>query len=147
MDVHKGKMMRGYIGMLVVEKEYRHLGVGTFRPLFFGAPISWSRTSTHSLPFAYAQQNAGSELVKKSIQEMIGRGCEEVMLEAEVTNAGALRLYSNLGFIRDKRLQRYYLNGNDAFRLKLLLPQGDGDDDVASHEAAGTLQELSLVDR
>jgi peptide alpha-N-acetyltransferase len=28
MDVHRGKMLRGYIGMLTVEKEYRHLGVG-----------------------------------------------------------------------------------------------------------------------
>ena len=49
---------------------------------------------------------AGSELVRRCIAEMVNRGCEEVMLEAEVTNAGALRLYANLGFIRDKRLQR-----------------------------------------
>jgi len=48
----------------------------------------------------------GSELVRRSIAEMVNRGCEEVMLEAEVSNAGALRLYANLGFIRDKRLQR-----------------------------------------
>ena len=27
-----------------------------------------------------------------------------------------------MGFIRDKRLSRYYLNGVDAYRLKLLLP-------------------------
>jgi ribosomal protein S18 acetylase RimI-like enzyme len=31
----------------------------------------------------------------------------------------ALRLYEQLGFVRDKRLYRYYLNGVDAFRLKL----------------------------
>ena len=45
--------------------------------------------------------------MRRAIAEMISRNCEEVMLEAEVTNAGALRLYANLGFIRDKRLQRY----------------------------------------
>lgn len=44
-------------------------------------------------------------------------------LEAEVTNKGALALYGRLGFIRSKRLFRYYLNGVDAFRLKLLFPQ------------------------
>ena len=33
------------------------------------------------------------------------------------------QLYEKLGFLRDKRLQRYYLNGVDAFRLKLLIPQ------------------------
>lgn len=63
----------------------------------------------------------GSRLVAATIQAMIEKGCEEVTLEAEVTNKGALRLYKNLGFIRDKRLEKYYLNGNDAFRLKLRL--------------------------
>ena len=50
------------------------------------------------------------------------RGCSpQVVLETEVTNKGALRLYENLGFVRDKRLFRYYLNGVDALRLKLWL--------------------------
>ena len=35
---------------------------------------------------------------------------------------GALRLYERLGFVRDKRLARYYLSGTDAYRLRLLLP-------------------------
>ncbi|CAN1243899.1 N-alpha-acetyltransferase MAK3 [Linum perenne] len=47
----------------------------------------------------------------------------QVTLEAEVTNKGALALYGRLGFIRAKRLFRYYLNGVDAFRLKLRFPQ------------------------
>ena len=42
------------------------------------------------------------------------------MLEAEVSNKSALILYDRLGFIRERRLYRYYLNGSDAFRLKLL---------------------------
>lgn len=46
---------------------------------------------------------------------------DQVVLEAEVVNKGALRLYENLGFVRHKRLGRYYLNGVDAFRLKLWL--------------------------
>lgn len=51
--------------------------------------------------------HAGTELVKLTIAEMIKGQCEEVVLEAEVTNSGALALYQNLGFIRDKRLHRY----------------------------------------
>eukprot|EP00803_Ostreobium_quekettii_P006129 evm.model.scf_4831.1 EVM.evm.TU.scf_4831.1 scf_4831:1441-3317(-) len=90
LDEHAGRM-RGYLAMLVVEREYRHKGVGT-------------------------------QLVMKAISGMIEQGCEEVTLEAEVTNQGALKLYQNLGFIRDKRLRRYYLSGTDAYRLKLLLP-------------------------
>lgn len=48
---------------------------------------------------------------------------EEVVLETEITNKGALGLYQNLGFVKDKRLSRYYMNGVDAFRLKLFLTQ------------------------
>ena len=43
-------------------------------------------------------------------------------METEITNKGALRLYERLGFIRQKRLPKYYLNGNDAYRLKLWIP-------------------------
>ena len=52
---------------------------------------------------------------------MCDHKADEVVLEAEAANAGALRLYAGLGFVRDKRLARYYLSGADAFRLKLLL--------------------------
>ena len=45
----------------------------------------------------------------------------QVVLEAEASNRSALKLYENLGFVRDKRLQNYYLNNSDAFRLKLWL--------------------------
>lgn len=52
---------------------------------------------------------------------MMELGADEIVLETELTNVGALNLYEKLGFIRDKRLHRYYLNGMDAFRLKLWL--------------------------
>lgn len=45
----------------------------------------------------------------------------QIVLETEVTNKYALKLYENLGFVRAKRLFRYYLNGVDALRLKLWL--------------------------
>lgn len=51
--------------------------------------------------------------------------CNEVILETEVTNKGALNLYLKLGFIKDKRYQRYYLNGVDAWRLILALDYSD----------------------
>lgn len=63
----------------------------------------------------------GSELVKRAITEMVNQGGDEVVLETEITNKGALALYENLGFLRDKRLRKYYLNGQDAFRLKMVL--------------------------
>jgi len=45
----------------------------------------------------------------------------QIVLETEVTNKGALSLYERLDFSRDKRLQAYYMNGGDAYRLKLWL--------------------------
>lgn len=69
----------------------------------------------------YRRRQIGSSLVTKAIQAMIRDDCDEVVLETEITNQGALNLYENLGFVRDKRLFRYYLNGVDALRLKLWL--------------------------
>ncbi|XP_025105371.1 N-alpha-acetyltransferase 30-like [Pomacea canaliculata] len=69
----------------------------------------------------YRRKKLGSSLVTKAIRAMIADDCDEVVLETEITNKAALRLYENLGFIRDKRLFRYYLNGVDALRLKLWL--------------------------
>ena len=89
LDDHRGAL-RGYIGMLVVEKSHRKRGIA-------------------------------SQLVSTAIASMVAKGCQEVVLETEVSNQGALNLYQKLGFVRDKRLCRYYLNGGDAFRLKLFL--------------------------
>ena len=76
-------------------------------------------------------------MAKQLVQTMIREGIDEVqdaaipcefisyiitlqiVLEAEVGNEAALSLYGKLGFVRDKRLAKYYLNGSDAFRLKL----------------------------
>jgi peptide alpha-N-acetyltransferase len=85
-EQHKGRL-RGYIGMLAVEREYRKHGLGL-------------------------------QLAARVVDAMT-RTCDEIVLETELTNTPALRLYERLGFIRDKRLPRYYMNGNDAYRLKV----------------------------
>ena len=90
-------MIRGYIAMLVVDKPYRKLGVG-------------------------------SALLQRAMQTMRDEECcEEVVLEAEVCNTAAVKFYERMGFIREKRLNRYYLNGSDAFRLKLIFPSEAAD--------------------
>lgn len=61
----------------------------------------------------------GTTLVQKAIRVMIANKADEVVLETEITNQPALKLYENLGFVRDKRLFHYYLNGVDALRLKV----------------------------
>lgn len=68
----------------------------------------------------------GRELVRRALERMQAMGCQEVALETEVCNTAALGLYERLGFAREERLLRYYLNGGDAFRLKLWLVSQDG---------------------
>jgi len=41
----------------------------------------------------YRRKKIASKLVLMSIREMIKRGCDEIVLEAEVTNDAALNLY------------------------------------------------------
>ena len=50
--------------------------------------------------------------------QIMSKDCDEIILETEVVNTGAIRLYEGLGFVRDKTLAKYYLNGNSAFRMR-----------------------------
>ena len=65
-------------------------------------------------------------LVSKAIDLMIEKNADEIALETEETNTAAMKLYERLGFLRSKRLHRYYLNGNSAYRLVLYLKEGVG---------------------
>ncbi|KAG8628969.1 hypothetical protein KVT40_002834 [Elsinoe batatas] len=65
-----------------------------------------------------------TKLVCMAIEAMTVKDADEIALETEIDNIASLKLYERLGFIRTKRLHRYYLNGNSAFRLVLYLKQG-----------------------
>ncbi|RDA93407.1 hypothetical protein CP533_1991 [Ophiocordyceps camponoti-saundersi (nom. inval.)] len=66
-------------------------------------------------------------LVKRAIEAMVKCNADEVVLETEETNIPAMRLYERLGFSRSKKLHRYYLNGNSAYRLVLPIKPMDPD--------------------
>ena len=67
------------------------------------------------------RKGLGTKLVNLSVNKMIKLSVDYVLLETEVDNFGALKLYQKLGFIKDHKYRNYYLNGNDAYRLKLYL--------------------------
>ncbi|KAF2640379.1 acyl-CoA N-acyltransferase [Massarina eburnea CBS 473.64] len=73
---------------------------------------------------SYRGRGIATKLVCMAIDAMTQRSADEIVLETEVTNTASLKLYERLGFIRSKRLHRYYLNGNAAFRLVLYLNEG-----------------------
>jgi len=67
----------------------------------------------------WRKRGIATSLIRQSVEKMKQNGVQEVVLETEFDNAAALALYESLGFIREKRLFRFYLNGKDAFRLTL----------------------------
>jgi N-alpha-acetyltransferase 30 len=74
----------------------------------------------------YRGRGIATTLVSKAIDLMIEKDADEIALETEETNVAAMKLYERLGFLRSKKLHRYYLNGNSAYRLLLYLKQGVG---------------------
>ncbi|KAF9889156.1 N-alpha-acetyltransferase 30 [Aspergillus nanangensis] len=74
----------------------------------------------------YRGRGIATKLVRMAIDAMIELNADEIALETEITNTAAIKLYERLGFLRSKRLHRYYLNGNSAYRLVLYLKEGVG---------------------
>ncbi|KFY78000.1 hypothetical protein V499_02770 [Pseudogymnoascus sp. VKM F-103] len=70
---------------------------------------------------SYRGHGIATTLVQKAIDAMIARDADEVILETEVSNTAAMKLYERLGFLRSKKLHRYYLSGSTAYRLVLQL--------------------------
>lgn len=73
---------------------------------------------------SHRSRGIATHLVSLSIDAMIASGADEIALETEVSNTASLKLYERLGFLRSKRLYRYYLNGSSAFRLVLYVKPG-----------------------
>ena len=67
---------------------------------------------------AYRRCGLGRRLALEALHRMSAT-CNELSMETEVTNTAALRLYESLGFVKDKRLTRYYLNGNECVQREL----------------------------
>ncbi|CAJ1950694.1 unnamed protein product [Cylindrotheca closterium] len=69
---------------------------------------------------SYRRRGIGKSLVRKVLERMKAMKCESVMLETEMSNVTAQKLYQrSFGFIREEKLVRYYLNWGDAYRLRL----------------------------
>jgi len=71
----------------------------------------------------FRKAGIGSSLVQRTLDTMREENANECVLEAEVKNKAALGLYRNMGFVRHKRLNKYYLSGVDALRLKYLFDE------------------------
>lgn len=106
--------MRGYIAMLAVKEDYRGKGIAT-------------RLARMTID-AMIEQDADEVMTLNSLTN--STDLEQIALETEVTNLPAMKLYERLGFLRSKRLHRYYLNGNAAFRFLLCIKESA----IAGHD-------------
>ena len=125
-DLHKNQALDplhdGLIGVVICKLEPH---ISHSPPTLRGYIAMLAVSSTHR------NHGIATTLVRKAIDAMIERNADEVVLETEESNGPAMKLYERLGFIRSKKLHRYYLNGNSAYRLVLHLKRvtdmiGDG---------------------
>ena len=148
LDHHRNQRLRGYIAMLAVSSAFRKNKIGssststcTMKPTLPYSGISLVKKAIQRMQAQKADEvrllyctsffpiDIGlcilvSDPFRRhaaSIPPHYACSQTKVVLEAEVTNSAALALYEQLGFVRDKRLYRYYLTGVDAYRLKLWL--------------------------
>ena len=84
---------------------------------------------------AHRGKGIATKLVRMAIDAMAEKQADEIVLETEDSNTAAMRLYEGLGFLRSKKLHRYYLNGSSAYRLVLSLRRiGDNDAPLGKDE-------------
>ncbi|GAA6020226.1 hypothetical protein JCM8202_002584 [Rhodotorula sphaerocarpa] len=97
-------LMRGYLAMLSTKKAYRGRGVATHL-------LRLSLTVMLHPPSSLLENLPPDHPSRQPV--------DEIVLETEADNAAALAFYAKMGFAREKRLHRFYLNGKDAYRLRL----------------------------
>lgn len=114
LETHRSGTFRGYIAMLAVQEEHRGKGIAT--KLVCMAIDAMKERNADEVRLGCLFYFLSTRLTL----------LYQVVLETEVSNTASLRLYERLGFLRSKRLHRYYLNGNAAFRLVLYLNAGTG---------------------
>jgi peptide alpha-N-acetyltransferase len=105
--------MRGYIAMLAVKKEHRGRGIASkLVRMAMDGMIAKDADEVCCFSCTISLQKQCTDFGKK------------ITLETEIDNIPSLKLYERLGFLRTKRLHRYYLNGNSAYRMILYLKEG-----------------------
>ena len=63
----------------------------------------------------HRRKGIGTALLQTAIEKMKNRGCQEVYLEVRVTNEEAIKVYEKLNFVKVRKIEYYYSDGEDAY--------------------------------
>ncbi len=69
----------------------------------------------------HQRSGVGTALLENLIMLLRRHAIEELWLEVNLENKGAIELYENFGFARVMILENYYSNGSAALRMRLSL--------------------------
>lgn len=69
---------------------------------------------------SFRRRGIGERLVREAIDRVKGN-IKVVELEVRVSNKEAISLYEKLGFKVVKKIKHYYLDGEDALKMRLIL--------------------------
>ena len=73
----------------------------------------------------FRRRGIASALMRDVFKGLVGYGCEDLFLEVRISNAGAVRLYKELGFRVERSIRHYYADGEDAYVMGRKLPFED----------------------
>ena len=102
-------------GYIMCKTEY---GFSNFRKLGFvkkGHLVSVAVVRDHR------GKGMGRALVRRAIEGVRSRRCDELYLEVRCSNTLAVRMYESMGFSVRQRLGTYYKDGEDAFLMSIEL--------------------------
>lgn len=96
---------------------------GTISGFIFG--ILLSRIDARILMLAVDERlrarGLGTILYREFNRQCAIKGMRTISLEVRVSNAGAIKFYEKMGFQITGRVEKYYSNGEDAFRMQTFL--------------------------
>ena len=105
--------------ILVASASHNHfLGAAV---LFFRKHSAVARVYSLATQPEARGKGVGTALLAAADHAARRRGCRALRLEVQTGNAGAIRLYEGLGYVRIGRYAHYYQNGMDAWRYEKVL--------------------------
>lgn len=106
---HEGILLATYKGKIIGVLVGREIAPGYARILIFAVDEN------------YRSQGIGSRLLTTFIHECQRRGILKIVLEVNVNNWRAIRLYIKFGFRITQVLNYYYSNGDHAYQMEYIV--------------------------